>query len=359
MIGPENENDWTFGQTVPLILLAAPLILFVENISSRSMKKHTANPDSEAPLSHSSISDTPSVAGEESRQPSIIEAYETKWSIRGTYCLAAMSYSLLAVCILMTENVGIDTPFREASLLFSVLHPGLQVTWILYALWIPKLRFRKSQQSFMLHGVFLVTLAIPIPQVRFPPYATHGAVQKFYIGPMAPLGMAYFILIGWFALDSRVRKGGTGSSPIRKQLYLNAIRVVTGVFIGAAGIAVSCWVSYVEYFHQFLSFEEAFLPTLGIVFGAQSLLQLFELWVTWKPDYEGGWVRGLVDFLASACFFASSFFFAGPRSFGMTMIAASMLVSVPLWTTFWLCYDLCRWWRKFRESYLLPISEEA
>ncbi|KAF5547483.1 hypothetical protein FPHYL_10223 [Fusarium phyllophilum] len=87
-LGPKEENEWSFGQTLPLVLLLAPLAAIIENLSYSSqprerehMRQSATNPDSP---------DRPEF--EDNDVNNIDREYVASISYHGAFCLAAFGY---------------------------------------------------------------------------------------------------------------------------------------------------------------------------------------------------------------------------------------------------------------------------
>ncbi|KAM5362164.1 hypothetical protein ACJZ2D_012686 [Fusarium nematophilum] len=192
--GPAEEDDWTFGQILPLLLLLAPLAAILEHFS------HRPGPN-ERMLRMARLAIINQLELEESReeQANIDIDLERICSAPylGAFLLAAIAYvdiGLLSVAEHTTY--GLLLLSVATNFLYSTT---LQILWVVYILWIPKMGWSAPVRRTAHAIAFLSFTEISI--AGFPPGfgITVSLVGLVYM---------YFTLAATFALHVRFRGSG-------------------------------------------------------------------------------------------------------------------------------------------------------
>lgn len=224
---PSEENQWTFGQIFPVVLLAAPLGAVVEQVWVPS--KHQAA-CGQAPSETSEHASTSPNQLRDDQQEEVDMGYHSNGTLQSGAVLAAMPYLHLAVYVLMLDSIGISEAFGQLAFSFLVFHSTVQGTWLSYALWVPKLDLKNHRQSAILGIIFLGLLTISITQmVEQLLFANIAAwYEALYLGnleaeqvmwrqsigspiifgtaTLAMLFTTYLIFLAWFVVDSKIRR---------------------------------------------------------------------------------------------------------------------------------------------------------
>ncbi|CAF3518362.1 unnamed protein product [Fusarium graminearum] len=158
-LGPEEENEWTFGQTLPLVLLIAPLAAVIEHfLYSSKSRERDVRMSSRTDTGSPSRLDFEDVQGDDT--VSIDRDYIDSISYQGVICLAALSY-IEAGLFFVLDNVyrGITGPLPSFAFLFFVFNPTLQMLWIACALWISRMNWVIPLQRSS-RTIILIALAV-------------------------------------------------------------------------------------------------------------------------------------------------------------------------------------------------------
>ncbi|KAF5974271.1 hypothetical protein FCOIX_8408 [Fusarium coicis] len=107
--GPKAENEWSFGQTLPPILLLAPMAAIIENLS------YSSKPRERERIRQWAINlSNPDWPEFEDKDASRIDReYVASISYHGVLCLAAFGYIQAGVFFVVDDLRGISQPFRS------------------------------------------------------------------------------------------------------------------------------------------------------------------------------------------------------------------------------------------------------
>jgi hypothetical protein len=136
--GPGEEDTWTFGQILPLALLAAPVVGVIEHFtdepghSNRDLTPHNAPTSTTASAQDISLQLALSNAGCTGQE------YERTNTFRGLLILATVTYIECGVFILVRGR-GIVQPLAALAFASLMFNPFLQLLWALAILWTKKL----------------------------------------------------------------------------------------------------------------------------------------------------------------------------------------------------------------------------
>ncbi|CVL07952.1 uncharacterized protein FMAN_09699 [Fusarium mangiferae] len=160
-LGPSEENEWSFGQTLPLVLLLAPVAAIFENFPWRS------KPSGREVISQSGINDgSPDhLELEDNRvtdMNNIDREYVDSISYLGAFCLAAFSYIQAGIFFVVDDLRGISQPFRSFAFSFFVFNPILQLCWILCSLWFSRMHWiiplKRSANAVALLSLAIISM---------------------------------------------------------------------------------------------------------------------------------------------------------------------------------------------------------
>ncbi|KAF5599652.1 hypothetical protein FPANT_3184 [Fusarium pseudoanthophilum] len=171
--GPKEENEWSFGQTLPLILLLAPMAAILENLSYSSKPRERERIRQWA--INLSNPDWPEF--EDNDASRIDREYVASISYHGALCLAAFGYIQAGVFFVVDDLRGISQPFRSFAFSFFVFNPFLQLLWILCSLWISRMYWiiplKRSANGIALLSLTVVSMTefwgspSDDPEIRF------------------------------------------------------------------------------------------------------------------------------------------------------------------------------------------------
>lgn len=130
-LGPEEENEWAFGQIFPIVLLVVPLVTLVNHFAKRQ-------PTQPVILSPSvpeggEIDEPPgndeSTVGDIQAENTDVN-YESSSSFRGASVITAFTYLHIAIFVLAGDNYNRGIAYTIGTLTFScfVFQPILKAT---------------------------------------------------------------------------------------------------------------------------------------------------------------------------------------------------------------------------------------
>ncbi|KAF4971269.1 hypothetical protein FSARC_1839 [Fusarium sarcochroum] len=133
--GNQDDSKWAFGQTLPLILLLAPLATVLEQF-----------------LAKTNVTESQSTVSGSQRDP--INAQGTVRNLgctnniayRGVFLLAALSYIEIGVYFIrdQEETQGFVVPLVQLFFSMLLLNPLLQLLWVICDLWVSKMSWGNS-----------------------------------------------------------------------------------------------------------------------------------------------------------------------------------------------------------------------
>ncbi|CAF3626566.1 unnamed protein product [Fusarium graminearum] len=197
-MGPEEENEWTFGQTLPLVLLIAPLATIIEHFfhSSESREREDRTPSHTVTVSSSRL-DVEDV--QDDGMVGIDHDYVDSISYQGVVCLAALAY-IEAGLFFVLDNMyrGIRRPLPSFAFLFFILNPTLQMLWIACALWISRMNWIIPLQRSS-RAIILIALAVT-SMTGF----LSGSDDFFNVSTLGNYLIAYASIVATFAINACV-----------------------------------------------------------------------------------------------------------------------------------------------------------
>ncbi|EWZ46186.1 hypothetical protein FOWG_16661 [Fusarium oxysporum f. sp. lycopersici MN25] len=207
-LGPGEENEWTFGQTLPLVLLIAPLAAIVEQFSSSSSKptkstEREGRMRSRIDAGWSSWSEVEDVGDD--AMIGIDRTYVYSISYQGLVFLAALSYIEAGVFFVVDDLKGISQPFQSFAFSFFVFNSTLQVFWILCTLWISIMDWSNPLQRSARAILLLSLAATSIIEFLASPVRDHGFTLWMASYAMLNFLFAYTILLITYMANSLLR----------------------------------------------------------------------------------------------------------------------------------------------------------
>lgn len=328
--GPAEENEWEFGQIFPLVLLAAPITTVFDHWPNTS---HQAISDRACHDLVPSDSEVTLFARQESSQWTD-KNYESSSPFRVGSVLIGLSYLYLVILVLITDAEGLSNLFSRLAFAFFCFYPGLQATWFLYALWIPKLDVKPQHRDAVLGIVFLTIILLKVvemtemvfdtPLIRFG-YGEGGKPPSPVLSPgqcIAILFATYLLFVGWFQLVFRYKDDD--HSWIQKALSRFLTFAVSTVIPGTLA-AFNPWNRW--------AVTKIWAP---VTFGGQLAVQLFEAAIcAWVPAHRR------VSFRV----WALTLCLLGTQGVPWASLALSLgvlfyvLLMCPIWVAFWIFYE--------------------
>ncbi|UPK94931.1 hypothetical protein LCI18_005866 [Fusarium solani-melongenae] len=153
-LGSKDENEWTFGQILPLLLVVAPLATVLEHFLPCQVSNNTRSrsPDRIAlltrnqskmdearvearnePLDQPDTDEVQVEAQDEARdnvRADMDHQHIHSIAYRGTFFLAAVAYIEVGIFFVAELSPGIKEPLIRLGVAFFVLNPLLQLLWI-------------------------------------------------------------------------------------------------------------------------------------------------------------------------------------------------------------------------------------
>ncbi|RSL70058.1 hypothetical protein CEP54_001950 [Fusarium duplospermum] len=180
LLGPREENEWTFGQVLPLLLVVAPLAAILEQVipAQASTDRRRQRPGQRALLMLNQLERD---EAEDNNIPVEIDhQYIHSLAYRGAFLLAAIAYIEVGIFFVVDESPGITRPLLRIGVLFFATNPLLQLLWIHCALWIPYLTHRNVIRRTVRGVVLTMLTAITVNEFLL------GAVTLIEEGDFSP-----------------------------------------------------------------------------------------------------------------------------------------------------------------------------
>ncbi|RTE74071.1 hypothetical protein BHE90_011492 [Fusarium euwallaceae] len=139
VLGPKEEDEWTFGQVLPLLLVVAPLAAILEQfIPAQALTDRRRQRPSQTALLI--LNQLERDEAEDNNIPVEIDLqYIHSLAYRGAFLLAAIAYIEVGIFFVVDQLPGITKPLLRIGFVFFATNPLLQLLWIHCALWIPYL----------------------------------------------------------------------------------------------------------------------------------------------------------------------------------------------------------------------------
>ena len=334
--GLKEENSWTFGQIVPLILLAAPLAGLLDHFStpSTSTEKEESVRTFEPETEPSRCENTPTLPWDAASGSSVpVGSYEDSLSFQGAFIFAAMSYIHIAIKFIQVADASSIGLLQLESLPFLGTYPAIQGTWIIGTLWIPKLGLSKVRANFILITMFSTLLLLACWQIVV--FEGYWISQLYH---MAMLVFTHYVLVGWFFLHTCVLKLGLQHNRKWYQnLVSTSLKVAVSLAVPIPLVLLCIWQLGARWEHLMLQF------------GAALLVQAMLYFVEWKIQ-QSEWecaplVRGcLIICLVGATFvvFTVAMYLEPYVKDGfddLTTLFPMIYSTFPVWMAFWACCD--------------------
>lgn len=293
--------------------------------------------------------------------------YESSVSFRGTSVIAGFTYLHIAIFVIAGDNYSRGIAYTVGTLIFScfVFQPTLQATWIIYALWIPKLNLTKQRVLTALDAIFCLIFFI---------LATHTSIQvgteafnrsdgvKIDFGPiirealvMLSLLILYLAFLGWFTLRCIVASNDFGDRKWLQQVFSTTLAFASILSLSSATLPAIVWLYMVTSgfirLEDLLDFQswlaigfESWLPiNITIIFGSILVSVLIELGIQYRARTYGVAIRStyhsLVVCSTIACPYSHIAVFKVLTPPGL-LFMIPIVVGCQAWLILWTCYDI-------------------
>lgn len=350
------------------MLLAAPIVTLIDHFSRRphTLEGYNATSAQEA-QELTDLRDQPSPPPQHQQVDEQFETeYESRISFRGASVIAGFTYVHIAIFIFASDDLSRSIAYTFGTLALSclVFHPVLQMTWVVYSLWIPKHALGEHRIAPLLDIVFLATFllsitnsswqvaseAISIGNIDYSDDRVETEPILRVVLTMCGLFSGYLIFLGWFTWDSHVRIKPRNRCLFGRKAYLRYISIVSsGLFSFGAALPYITWVVVGKRSERMYKYLTEFRTVQGLsaifgsVFVCQIIVELVELGIR-------HWARAYATPIR-ACFLATvtftmiavlySFFRTLPDLVQPELIWLLPIISTcPFWVAFWVCRDI-------------------
>lgn len=346
--GPAKENEWAFGQIVSLVLLAAPLVALADHWPQRpnqlASQETTVNQADDAPLtSHSSRQWTE-------------KDYEFSLSFRIGALIAGVPYVHLAIMVLVKDGSALSDLLTYFTFTAFAFYPVLQATWTLYALWIPKLNLQKRHKIIALDIIYLTIMILMVRQTselfsrkqsidnRF----RSDFVESLIYGGVC-IGMlvvTYLIFVVWVVLDAQVQRMNDDNNGLLRRILPRFLAIATSVtlpviFFFFVSMVINPSNPYLAERYQSPSSREIHFPWVpaAAVLAGTILVQLLEVKLQTIACTKQRSVRKGICFLSLVGSMIIPWTLPSAIS-PVFEILLVLLVTCPIWTIFWICWEV-------------------
>lgn len=160
---PLEENDWTFGQVFPVVLLAAPFATIVAGAwtpTNTQTRQQTASSQTQFRPENSEV-------GHEATDPSPDQLDHVKGDLEVGAIFVSMPYLYLAAYALTLDSIEIVNAVAHLAFSFTIFNSFLQLMWILSTMWLEKVGGSlEGYQKMAIRGtIFLVLVLMSTMQI--------------------------------------------------------------------------------------------------------------------------------------------------------------------------------------------------
>ncbi|ENH74031.1 hypothetical protein FOC1_g10007196 [Fusarium oxysporum f. sp. cubense race 1] len=152
---PADDNKWTFGQVLPLILLVAPIAIAIESFYT-APKTHTPQ------MAHTN---TQQMNGPGSGlDPVAGLGHVDSLAYRGVFFLAALSYIEVGIYFVLDQpdTEGLALPLLQISLSILLLQPLYQIYWVVCDVFLSKAIWSRPLKLTTYDTLFLGSSAMQV-----------------------------------------------------------------------------------------------------------------------------------------------------------------------------------------------------
>lgn len=177
-LGPKEEDEWTFGQILPLLLVVAPLAAILEHFLPCQTLNSTRgqSPDqialltrnqSEADVRQDEAQDQPEtdeaqVEAQDDVRVGLDHQHIHSIAYRGAFLLAVVAYIEVGIFFVADLSPGIKGPLIRLGVAFFVLNPLLQLLWIHCSLWISQISWSSVVRNTIRGAAFGASMSISV-----------------------------------------------------------------------------------------------------------------------------------------------------------------------------------------------------
>lgn len=172
LLGPKQEDEWTFGQVLPVLLAVAPLAAILEHFLLRQSSNNTSRQSSDQIALTQAQSETVEAEtqaraeardeGQEGAHAEIDHQYLRSIEYRGVLLLAMVAYIEVGIFFVADLSPGIKEPFLRLGVAFFILNPMLQYFWISCTRCTSHMNWSSLIKKTSLGAVFSASMSISV-----------------------------------------------------------------------------------------------------------------------------------------------------------------------------------------------------
>ncbi|KNB15111.1 hypothetical protein FOXG_21260 [Fusarium oxysporum f. sp. lycopersici 4287] len=191
---PADDNKWTFGQVLPLILLVAPIAIAIESFYT-APKTHTPQ------MTHTN---TQQMNGPGSGlDPVAGLGHVDSLAYRGVFFLAALSYIEVGIYFVLDQpdTEGLALPLLQIALSILLLQPLYQIYWVVCDVFLSKAIWSRPLKLTTYDTLFLGSSAIKSHLSHAETESYQMAICHIVIFPMLHLSVLLFNVVFFSLLE--------------------------------------------------------------------------------------------------------------------------------------------------------------
>ncbi|RSL45199.1 hypothetical protein CEP53_010877 [Fusarium sp. AF-6] len=193
LMGPKEENEWTFGQVLPVLLVVAPLAAILEHF----LPFRVPADRNRQPLSPIALAILRQLERNEAQDDVRVDMDHQlihSAAYRGVFLLAAVAYIEIGIFFVADQSPGIQEPLIRLGVAFFILNPLLQFLWVFCAIYASHMKrrsvIRKTARTMTFGALmsvsaneFLLALKEGSSDKREPVYSTLTAYIALSFSP--------------------------------------------------------------------------------------------------------------------------------------------------------------------------------
>ncbi|RSL77982.1 hypothetical protein CEP51_008600 [Fusarium floridanum] len=187
-LGPEEENEWTFGQVLPVLLVVAPLAAIFEHLLPfRSAANRRRQRPSQIALEI--VDQLERDEAQDDVQVDLNQQHINSPAYRGTSFLTAVAYIEAGIFFIVDQSPGIRQPAIRLGASFFILNPLLQLLWIHSVLWISCTDWSCLVKKTVRWATFTAFMAITVNEFILAPLKGSRGDKETLYGSLTSLAL--------------------------------------------------------------------------------------------------------------------------------------------------------------------------